>query len=93
MQERRGGERRGAGIQRHSVVGGEAILIALKVTRLRRPTLTRYPYCRQQTEERGPEEQRPIDFWRSQTAYESVVRGPAPRWKNKSTIFHGAAVM
>lgn len=49
----------GAGIQRHSVVGGEAVLIALKVTRLRRPTLTRYPYCRQQTEERGPEEQRP----------------------------------
>lgn len=30
-------------------VGGEAVLIALKVTRLRRPTLTPYPYCRQQT--------------------------------------------
>lgn len=56
-EERSGGG--GAGIQRHSVVGGEAVLIALKVTRLRRPTLTRYPYCRQQTEERGPEEQRP----------------------------------
>lgn len=49
------GEGGGAGIQRHWV-GGEAVLIALKVTRLRRPTLTRYPYCRQQTK-CGPEEQ------------------------------------
>lgn len=30
------------------VGGGEAVLIALKVTRLKRPTLTRYPHCRQQ---------------------------------------------
>lgn len=33
------------------------VLIALKVTRLRRPTLTCYPYCRQQTM-CWPEEQR-----------------------------------
>ena len=85
----------GAGIQKHSVVGGEAVLIALKVTRLRRPTLTRYPYCRQQTGSAGRRSSARLisgDHEWPET-YESVVRGPAPSWKNKSTIFHGAAVM
>ena len=51
--------RRGADIQRRSV-GGEAVLIALKVTRLRGPTLTRYPYSRQQTKCRTEEQLRLI---------------------------------
>lgn len=52
----RGGGQVMADIQRRSF-GGKAVLIALKVTRLRRPTLTRYPYCCHQPK-CGSEEQR-----------------------------------
>lgn len=56
--------------------GVEAVLIALKATRLKRPTLTRYPFCRRQTTCQAAGGAARIDFCdheRPET-YESVIR-------------------